>query len=248
MTSKNNNRSPVNDEMTAGRPYYLGPNIDSNYSPMAISIVKRVIRFADLTTLAPGTEITLGGASEVAIYSDYPVEISLGDPLALYSYIKEFRQTGRINRIFIRAYSAAVTGRVVIFTGSPSLGPNFQRENPLLYPTRRWHEAAVNWAGNATVLAILNWALPDTFAREAHYYSHFNFVRSAGTINRMYAIDQEIGAQPRVFDYAWDIPDSNVSVYLPRLHKVSTSVILYLEGSNEPVATTVETDGGFVEL
>jgi len=237
---------PVANELT-GAKFYRGP-IDTALYPLSIRIEKRVLRFVDLSLAAPGTEITLGGASDVAIFSDFPIAISLGDPPNTYEYVKELRMTGRINRLFIRAYSALVTGRVVIFTGSPSLGPNFQREDPNLYPVNIRMNLALAWPlGNATV-ALGGLALPDVFAREAHYVSFFNAERTAGTINRFYAVDTEIVSTPTVFDYRFKDPTERAGFYLPRLHKISTACTLWLDGSVEAGGTTVVVGLGLVEL
>jgi len=237
---------PVANELT-GAKFYRGP-IDTALYPLSIRIEKRVLRFVDLSLAAPGTEITLGGASDVAIFSDFPIAISLGDPPNTYEYVKELRMTGRINRLFIRAYSALVTGRVVIFTGSPSLGPNFQREDPNLYPVNIRMSLAVAWGIGVTSLNFVNLALPDVFAREAHYLSFVTAERTAGTINRFYAVDTEIPSTPILYDHLWEFPTERANLYLPRLHKISSTCQLWLDGSAEAGGTTVVVRVGLVEV
>lgn len=237
---------PVANEMT-GAKFYRGP-IDTGLYPLSIRVEKRVLRFVDLALAAPGTEITLGGASDVAIFSDFPVAISLGDPPNTYEYVKELRMTGRINRLWIRPYSALVTGRVVIFTGSPSLGPNFQRENPNLYPVNIQMNLIVVWPLGTTALNFANLGLPNVFAREAHYLSFFASERSAGTVGGFYALDTEIPTTPILFDYRFDNPTERASFFLPRLHKISSSCQLWVDGSNEAGASTIHTRIGLVEV
>lgn len=138
--------------------------IDLDYAPGAVRVSKSVYRLVDLDA-SNGTEISLGGAGEMWLYSDQPINLKVGEAPTNISKVTQLHLSGYLTKI--RAYRPLFyVGRLVVYTGFPTLGRNFRREDYFNRSRYVTSGAGVNWPASALYVDLPALTLPSNMAKE----------------------------------------------------------------------------------
>jgi len=201
---------------------------------------KKTYCLEDVSAAAPGTEITLEDAGEVAIYSDYPVDITLCESGRVLTSMLEARLFGRITKIQVRRLQLHAAGRLVIYAGRPSLGADFIREDPSRAAHYGMHVVLV-WASGAATrdYCVVTIPAPNAFISEAVYYHNCHLSRTAGTITRLECYETVTGTNIRLFQHWEKNPNGILIADPPVPFKVSVNHYWKVWGSVELADTDV---------
>jgi hypothetical protein len=208
---------------------------------------KIVRRLMDIT--AAGVEITLGDSSEIAVYSDIPVDIAFDRSGRYFADRTDFRLRGVINRVYVRTPPLKVgtwPGRLVIYIGRPYLGTEFKRET---WKDKIGMEAAVMllaWPAIAVGANLITFtasgqngaACPTLRWAEAGYLRSVYFERTVGTISRLDYVDAETGAA-RILYEDYGNGTNIVDMQYPTPIRLTGPGSLRAWGSAEAADTTV---------
>lgn len=214
--------------MSPGGPVPYGPVLQRTG---ALPFEKLIYRFQDLSAVGKGTRIQLGAPGEVALYSDFPVQVWLGDTDSSYDFTSEFRIVGDLPHIYVRKLGAAwQVGRLVIYRGSPVLGLNFQRESPDLRGIYTF-DNFVFWNNLWTECQLFSMALPSAYCREAYYLAFVEIERMDGLVSGIEIREQESGGARILFaDGPEDPSDLWFKSYKP-MPRISADSDFYARGN-----------------
>jgi hypothetical protein len=143
--------------------------LSTRLGPGHVVYDKKILRLPDLLNTGLGSRVQIG-ASDVAIYSDRLIVVTIGNgPKALPRGVR-FRLQGDISHLMIKQVGGAPDGRVVIYSGIPSLGSDFDREDPDRMQRYNYAQVGLTWAlatGYGDGGAI---TLPNMFLGEECFY------------------------------------------------------------------------------
>lgn len=209
-----------------GIPY--GPVLERHG---ALPFQKLIFRFQDLASTGRGTRIQLGAPGEVALYSDFPVQVWMGDTDNCYPFTSEFRLISDLPHIFVRKLGAAwQVGRLVVYRGSPVLGLNFQREGPELRAPYTY-DNFVWWGAAVTELQLFSMTLPSAYCQEAFYLAFLEIDRPDGLIHGVTIKEQESGSARVMFSDGPADPSDHWRKSFTPMPRISADSRFYANGN-----------------
>jgi len=225
--------------MTAFR---LPKMLTSRPGPTSLLARKTVVPMVDLPTSWPGLAINLGGAGEIKVYADVPIDLQVGEAPVVYENVTDLTLRGDISQVRVVRKFVGDIGRVVIYAGYPELGVNFQRESPLDKTPVGLASAGLTWPLNVpnyysgTLLAIPNATFTMPF--EAYYLFNFRIERTVGSIEKVEFWSNEGVPNPVRRFYA-DAPGSVINRELPFPLRLAQNTKIHFWGSTEVANTTL---------